>query len=298
MALLSAYNQFVRKDLLRCGVLSKTTALAGTEIHYYEAPGDPSVFPTVLVHGFGDSANTWYQVIGPLARALGRVYALDLPGAGFSKVPPGQDHPTLVDCGLALTRFLDEVVRDPCLLVGQSLGGALVLRVASVHAHPLAGVAAIAPAGAPFTTEQMADLRAAFAVPDRAAGRALLGRIFTAVPWTLKLVERDLRALWRSPPVKKLLESMTQDDYLRPEELSAIDAPALVLWGTEERLLPQAFLDYYRAHLPNARVEVVRGWGHAPQMERPGELLHRLVDFGRTLSVPAEAAPGARRVLG
>ncbi len=295
MALLSLYNELVRKDLQRCGVASKTVPILGAEVHYYEAPGDPSVPPTVLVHGFGDSSHTWYQLIGPLARALGRVYALDLPGVGYSKLPPGRDHLTLEDCVQVVGRFCADVVRAPCLLVGQSLGGAMVLRLAGRAAHPFVGVAAIAPAGAPLTDAQLADLRAAFAVPDRAAARVLLARIFTAPPWPLVLVERDLRAIWRSVPVRKLLEAIGPDDHLKPEELSRIEVPALVLWGTEEKLLPPTLLDYYRAQMPRARIEVVRGWGHAPQMERPDEVRERLVGFAGGLPEPRNAPV---RVLG
>jgi pimeloyl-ACP methyl ester carboxylesterase len=40
-------------------------------------------FPIVLLHGLGDSARTWQWVIEPLA-SRHRVYALSLPGFGFS----------------------------------------------------------------------------------------------------------------------------------------------------------------------------------------------------------------------
>ncbi len=290
MALLSFLNDLIKRDLVRSGVASRTVPLAGAQVHYYDAPGVGRTPPIVLVHGFGDSANTWYQVIGPLARELGRIYALDLPGVGYSKLPEGRDHLTLEQSVEIVRTFCAEVVREPCLLVGQSLGGAMVLRLGSRDVHPWVGVVAVAPAGARMTDAEWRDLRAAFEVPDRAAARVLLQRIFNAPPVPYVLIERDLRAVWRSTPVRKLMESLRPDDFLSPEELGRIRVPTLVLWGTDERLLPVTLLDYYRQHLPRARIEVVHGWGHAPQQERPEELTERLVPFALGLASPLKSS--------
>ena len=47
-----------------------------------------------------------------------------------------------------------------------------------------------------------------------------------------------------------------------------------------EKLLPYEGVDYFRAHLPqHATVEVVKGFGHIPQMERPVQLVKRLIAF-------------------
>lgn len=238
-----------------------------------------------MVHGFGDSANTWYQLIGPLARSLGPVFALDLPGVGFSKLPEGKDFLNLEECVQTVGTFCKEVIKQPTLLLGQSLGGALVLRQASRAEHPFLGVVALAPAGARMTEAEWQGLRNTFEVPDRAAARALLGRIFTNAPWPLVLVENDLRAVWRSVPMRKLIESLQpESDFLSPEELARIRIPSMLLWGTDERLLPQSMLTYYRRHLPETRIEVMHGWGHAPQMERPTEVVDRVVQFALGLS--------------
>jgi pimeloyl-ACP methyl ester carboxylesterase len=290
MALLSVFNQLIRKDLVRCGVASRTASILGAEVHYYEAAGNSDGPPVLLVHGFGDSANTWYQLIGPLARSLGRVYAIDLPGVGFSKLPEGRDHLNLEECVQTVGHFCQEVIREPCVLLGQSLGGALVLRIASRAEQPYLGLVAVAPAGARMTEAEWQELRHAFEVPDRASARALLGRIFTNAPWPLVLVENDLRAVWRSVPMRKLIESLRpHQDFLSPEELARVQIPSLLFWGTDERLLPVSMLTYYRRHLAQTRIEVMHGWGHAPQLERPTELLERVVPFALGLPQPAGA---------
>jgi pimeloyl-ACP methyl ester carboxylesterase len=52
------------------------------------------------------------------------------------------------------------------------------------------------------------------------------------------------------------------------------------LWGKSEKLLPFESVEYFRAHLPRqAGIEIVEGFGHVPQLERPKELVRRLSVF-------------------
>ena len=285
MALLSVFNNLIRKDLQRCGAESKTAEVKGSVIHYYEAPGRADLPPTLLIHGFGNSANTWYQTLIPLAKKLGRVLAIDYPGMGFSKLPAGRNHLSLSELIDTLEAFAREVMGVPGFIVGHSLGGAITLRLLSRQAedrtkpHFCLAATALAPAGAKMNAAEWQELRGLFDVPDRAAARTLLARVFSASPWPLWLVENDMRAVWRSPPTRKLMDSMQSEDFLTPKELSHIDVPLLLLWGTDERLLPPSLLEYYRQYLPkNATIEVMRGWGHAVQMEKPQELVERVVE--------------------
>lgn len=60
--------------------------------------------------------------------------------------------------------------------------------------------------------------------------------------------------------------------------LGSLTVPTLVLWGGSDGLLPSESVDYFRAHLPpHARVELVSGFGHVPQVERPAEVVKRIV---------------------
>jgi pimeloyl-ACP methyl ester carboxylesterase len=213
----------------------------------------------------------------------------DLPGLGFSHLPPHRDHLTISEYSALVEEFCVRVAGRRSILVGQSLGGALGLRIAGNHGRGagdlLAGLMAVCPAGAPMTLEELAALREAFSVPDRAATRALLSRVFTGSAWTYRLFENDLRAVLRSHALQKLQASIQPADCLTPEEMAAIRCPLLLIWGGSERLLPASFLDFYRANLPPAgRLEVVPGWGHAPQMEHPDDLRAKVEVFVKGLA--------------
>jgi pimeloyl-ACP methyl ester carboxylesterase len=289
VALLSFVNRLIAQDLERNGIHARSAELQGASVHYYEGQG-PAKLPTVvLLHGYGDSSHTWYQMLGPLVRDLGRVLVPDLPGLGFSHLPPHRDHLTIPEYAALLEEFCSRVAGPGCVLVGQSFGGALALRVAGNHGRGsgklLAGLVAVSPAGAPMTPEELDALRDAFSVPDRPATRALLSRVFTGSSWTYRLFENDLRAVLRSQALQKLQASIQPSDCLTPEEMAAIPCPLLLIWGESERLLPASFLEFYRANMPpSGRLEVIPGWGHAPQMEHPADLGAKIEAFVKEIA--------------
>jgi pimeloyl-ACP methyl ester carboxylesterase len=299
MALLSVFNRLIERDLVRCGVASRHVGIQGAQLHYYEAPGNNAFPPTLLVHGFGDTANTWYQTLVPLAKSLGRVLAIDYPGVGFSSLPPGRDFLKLAEIESLIEEFGRVVIGEPALLVGHSLGGALALHMAAHQDErgespiPWAGVVVISPAGARLSQEQWEELRTIFDVPDRAAAHELLDRNFNSTPWPMRLVENDVRAVFRSPPVRKLLQSIEAKDFLSPEELARIHIPALILWGTEERVLPATLVEYYRRYLPpRATLEVVKDWPHASPVNKPDEVASRIVAFAEQLRATGALSAG------
>ena len=95
------------------------------DLQYLEAGSGP---PLLLVHGHEQSATSWRWVIPALARTH-RVLALSLPGHGDSApavggYAPGRDLAPLV------ADFLDTLGVGPLHVVGNSVGGAVALRLA------------------------------------------------------------------------------------------------------------------------------------------------------------------------
>ena len=86
--------------------------------------------PLVLLHGVGDNAFDWHWVMPALA-STHRVYAPDLPGSGGSAKPldTGYDYsPAFFTRFVAA--FLDALEIDRAVVVGNSLGGLVGLRLA------------------------------------------------------------------------------------------------------------------------------------------------------------------------
>ncbi|MFZ5467962.1 MAG: alpha/beta fold hydrolase [Myxococcota bacterium] len=281
MDLLASANQALRHVLRARGVRSTFVRAGGQAVHYYALGGVAGRTPLVLVHGLGGSANGFYKTFLPLSRRFGQVFALDLPGNGFSPLPP--TGPSSLRALLAvLAGFLDEVVRTPAYVVGNSLGGALAATLAHERPEVVRALGLVAPAGAQVAKERMQELFSALDVQGPAAARSLTRRLFHRAPLPLLLLTGELRKLYSTEAVKAVVAEAQKEEtlFLAPQVLQSIQAPTLLLWGKSEKLLPFEGVDYFRAHLPaHARIEVVEGFGHVPQMERPAQLVEHLVRF-------------------
>src|SRR3712207_4878239 len=84
-------NGLARGRLARDGVAQREARLNDMSINYYckaPRPADEASLAIVLVHGIADNALTWSCVFSPLARTH-TIYAIDLPGYGYSGLPAG-----------------------------------------------------------------------------------------------------------------------------------------------------------------------------------------------------------------
>ena len=93
--------------------------------------------PLILIHGFGASIGHWRQNIPALAAGGYRVFALDLLGFGGS-AKPAIDY-TLELWEELLTDFWTELVLEPAVFVGNSIGALLSLMVVANHPEISAG---------------------------------------------------------------------------------------------------------------------------------------------------------------
>ena len=96
--------------------------------------------PIVFVHGVGLRAESWYQQVSAFNDRY-RCYVIDMPGHGESDLLP---HPTLTleDFAAALNNFIQNVVGEPAIIVGHSLGAMTALQTAVSYPKIVRGVAA------------------------------------------------------------------------------------------------------------------------------------------------------------
>jgi pimeloyl-ACP methyl ester carboxylesterase len=268
--------------------------------------------PLVLVHGLGGSATNWVD-LAPLLASRYRLVIPDLPGHGGSEPLRGV---------AGLQPYADRVAAvmaaegaNPAPVVGHSLGGLVVLRLAlrrpeTVSALVLAGSAGLSVGGV-----WLRNLLTAFTIlrPGRLAGRhrtlvsrsPLLRRFvfgFVSVADPLGLTESavdgflagqvlhtDTGSAWRA----------LRDDDPRAE-LERIHCPALVLWGADDAQLPLDDAFEYARRL-RAPLRTIAGCGHLLIGERPEACAHAIHEFLETVTggsrsaVSGAAAGSAKR---
>jgi len=291
MDLLETLHSMVRRVLRLRGVKSRVVRLLGHPVHFYRLKGKGQGPPLVLVHGLGGNANGFARLLLGLKPHFSSVYALDLPGNGFSPLPD-KGALALEEHLAVLHAFCQEVVRTPALLVGNSLGGALVLTLAAKYPDDVCALVLLAPAGARLPAVRFQELMARLEVHTLKQGVAFTRRLFHRAPLSALLFASQMPKVHNTEAVRAIRAQARVEDYLSPETLGRVAVPTLLLWGASEKLLPEEMLSYFRAYLPaSARIEVVQGVGHVPQMERPRMVVRRVARFAE------EAALRSRRPL-
>ncbi len=220
--------------------------------------------PLVLVHGLGTSAASWSRNVDALA-GCARVYAVDLPGFGESDKPAATLPPDrLADllaawCQAAGIRRAD--------FAGHSLGGEVVLWLA--HRHPalvrrmvLAGSTGAAP-------------RASLV---RRVGRLLLDGLREPPSFMPVL----LRAYWQARPWRMLQTALRSrsPDLLRI--LPQIEAPALVVWGRRDPVVPLREARRLATALPDAHLAIVEEGAHGVIFDAPDRFNELVCEYLRS----------------
>ncbi|MDX9723469.1 MAG: alpha/beta hydrolase, partial [Myxococcota bacterium] len=229
-----------------------------------------------FIHGIGANALSML----PLAQACFDrgfdVNAIDLFGHGQSPSPQKLD----LDRALAgLSQTLQAIPGRP-ILVANSLGGGLSLQYALRHPGACSGLVLLSPAGAPFQDGEFEALLERLSVPDRNAMLSFLEHIYEKPPRYLRLFATELRQRFHAPSVRALLDSVSESHLVRPHELERLSLPVLLIWGTNDTLLPRSALRFFRRHLPpTALIEEPEGYSHSPYFEHPEELAERIALF-------------------
>ncbi len=257
--------------------------------------------PLVLVHGFGTASGHWRRNAAALADAGWCVFSLDLLGFGAS------DQPSLrLDNRLwarQLEGFLREVVGEPAVLVGHSLGGLVALSCGVFFPQ---GVRAVVASPLPDPTLVLADPQAPGAAPRRRPWRRRLHRL--TVTWLCRLLplellvpllarrpllglgiqsayarsvrsDGELRRLIAHPARRRgavrALRAMSIAMALRPHGATApallrrLEPPLLLIWGGADRLVPMEVAQRCHRLQPGLALRVLPGVGHCPHDENP-----------------------------
>lgn len=271
-----------RRALVRRGARSQWLMTRYGRMHCYDAPGGGDLPTIALLHGLAAAATPFGPLLMRLRKDVRRVLAPDHLGHGFSA---GRTAPLTPASLLGATReTLDRLIDQPAIVLGNSLGGAVAVRYALASPRNVRALVLVSPAGAHCDDNEWRELKQLFAMSTRADAAMFFRRVYHEPPWFLSLVAHELPAAMASAPVRSLLLGACNATALRPEELEALDMPVLLVWGQEERLLPDSNLEYFRRHLPRGtRVERPDGFGHSPHIDAPDALAELIVDFARQI---------------
>ena len=245
----------------------------------------------VFIHGFSDRPEHFFGTAA-LLRSRYRILIPAVPAFGDGFVDSDATHhldafadwmTTIVE-GIAPARFH---------LMGNSLGGAASLGITSRIPHrieslTLVDTAGVKPAGVSCVFDSFGEGTNPFEVRSRADYAAFASKIAAkpnpALATFANALYREARsnADWYAHIGKHLakdVEKFYLDGRDAFVDLRAIRTPTLVVWGTEDALLPTAIGEHIAREIPGAELQRLHGVGHCPHLEAPKQLADAFARF-------------------
>jgi pimeloyl-ACP methyl ester carboxylesterase len=261
---------------------------------YYLCAGEPQQDkpPLLLVHGFGASTDHWRKNIVQLQEQF-QVWAIDLLGFGRSAKPKQEYGGNL--WREQLHDFITEVIGQPTVLAGNSLGGYAALCVAAEYPQSTAGLILLNSAG-PFSDTQTNTNRNSTNSVNR------LWRSILLQPWASFILFQYVR---RRSIIRKTLNQVYYDrnaitdelveDIYRPScdrgaadvfnavfqtpqgekvdvLLGKMQCPLLILWGEKDPWInAREKGEKFRTYYPEVTEHYLEA-GHCPHDEVPEQV--------------------------
>jgi pimeloyl-ACP methyl ester carboxylesterase len=274
-------------------VRHRTVDLDGP-VQFLDFGGDGE--PLLMVHGLGGSADNWIGV-GPRFAENHRTMAIDL--AGFGRTPLFRRSAALGANAKLVHRFIEDVIGEPVILMGNSMGGHIAILEAADHPRSVTKLVLVDPAvpsvhlrrpdpqtlgvvaalSLPGLVEIVIDRRARNLGPE-----ALVTRTINLVVADPSRVDGDLleahmqltrersnlgrqnsRAFTQA--VRSLALRMADPRFWA--RMKKVEAPTLVVHGELDRLIPVAAARELIRRRPDWTLEIFDGVGHVPMMETP-----------------------------
>lgn len=248
----------------------------GLDVHYRDVgPADPDAPTLVCCHGIFASLHTWEGWTDELSDAV-RVVSLDLPGFGLTGPHP-EGRNGIQETVDFLAAFLDAVGIERASLAGSSRGGEIAWRFAVDYPDRVDRLVLVGAAGYPRTEtrwlQRVRDL-GPLSWPLRhftprtltwLALREVYGDPARIAPDTVtRYHELLLRAGNRDAIAN--LDIQTGE---RSADVPRVDAPTLVLWGSEDVVIPPQHGERFAREIPSTELVVYDGLGHIPMEEDP-----------------------------
>ncbi len=263
----------------------KMTLPDGTHIAYVDEGKGPETI--IFIHGLGSYLPAWDKNIAELRKHY-RCIALDLPGYGKSGkegIAPGMESYANTVFGL-----MDALKLKQAVLAGHSMGGQIAITAALQEPKRVKKLILAAPAGFETFTEQQKQLFKATVTPEsiqkttpeQAAANIKVN--FHKMPADAQFMVDDRLKMATSEQFGKYSAAVAGSvaamvDEPVYEQLPQVQVPTLILFGEQDALIPNRYLnpglttkavaESGHSRIPNSQLVLVPEAGHFLQFEQP-----------------------------
>lgn len=229
----------------------------------------------ILLHGWGHDLTTFSQLAQALSARF-TVYSVDLPGFGLSNAPTtvwgSNQYAEVISDLMSYCHLVNPII------IGHSFGGKVALQLANqllIQKLVLIGSSGV-------------KLPKPLKVKVKIYTYKLmkwLNRLATIIyhqkePTHLESYRRQLGSAdyRQATGIMRRILVKTVDEDLR-SIMPAIKVPTLLLWGTQDKVIPLAAGKIMQTQLPKAKLSVIADAGHSPHLDNPTAIIEAIDSF-------------------
>jgi pimeloyl-ACP methyl ester carboxylesterase len=236
----------------------------------------------LFIHGLGSSADRWLDIPDALSLSGLHPVALDLPGFGLSDKPE-MDY-TIARLVEVVADFIRATKMQGASVVGHSLGGYVAAQLAAEHGDLVDRLVLVDTSGMlDGPTPLLRQYLDAAMSPENGAVRAVFEQLVADPIRIPEALVGGFIYRMQQAGAKHAFKSAFDNSVntrIGVDQLKRIRAPALVIWGRQDRLIPLEYFRAFQESISGSKVVIVEDAGHAPFAEKPAvtyELLRRFL---------------------
>ncbi|WP_053160809.1 alpha/beta fold hydrolase [Pseudomonas sp. P1.8] len=243
---------------------------SGFDRHEYLIDGCPTVVysagdgpPLVFLHGGG----TWHGI--DFARAWTDRFRVILPyHPGFGQSADNPNIDSLQDYLQHYQELFEVMGLAHFNLVGFSLGGRMAAEFAIQHGQQIDKLVLIAPAGLDVKEHPQPDF---MVIAPEEIPYYLVHDIVTLLPFLPNGPDEEFGAMRmrEGMSVARISNNGVMTNPKLPNWLHRIRMPTLLLWGSEDRIVPPGQAEHWQRLLPHAQLKMFPAAGHLVLDEAP-----------------------------
>lgn len=279
----SLTNWAFRIERVRADLELKQVQVEDFTIPYLEGGQGETIF---LIHGFQSNKDIWVRFAGQLTNQY-HVVVMDLPAHGDSNIRMDKRYTVPEQARIVAATMEKLQLTKPVHVVGHSMGGAIAAnlsatapqRVKTLVLMNAAGVEAPQPSGLMRALEKGKN---PLIVRNKDDYEAMLAFTMSDPPYIpFPMVNQLTReAVAREPIATHIFADLRSPDNPRAQDiLPRVKVPVLVLWGDEDQVIDVSSTDVFCKWLPRCEVVILKGVGHAPQIERTNDTVQAYRTF-------------------
>tara|TARA_R110002072_G_scaffold57188_3_gene147261 strand:- start:3442 stop:4392 length:951 start_codon:yes stop_codon:yes gene_type:complete len=268
------YDFAIEFESEKAGLTPKQTTLNGLDYYYLSRDISQAAETVILLHGFSANKENWLRFSQHIPNTF-EIYAIDLLGHGQHPINLSLDYSITSQVDY-LHHFITQYTQQAVHIVGNSMGGAIAALYAAKYPENVKTLMLISPAGIHDIPSQLDHALEQGSNPLIVNTAEEFYQVIDFVMEDQPFIPQSILAVQAEKSIKrmalnqKIFTDIRRDlDKKLDQNFSQIQAPTLILWGKEDRVINAENIHRYSTLISNSTPIVLNNIGHLAMIEAP-----------------------------